>query len=140
MNFDNPPEIDLSENIPPDVPPSEPDEGTRVEGVWSIEVGDGVSFLPGGVLVLDGGRVRGGDSGYYYFGTYEREPARIVLSLDVSHYRAQRPSVWGEGGESFALIIRGSLGKAGTLILGGTDCTGNHPRRIVRLRKRAPLQ
>lgn len=111
-----------------------------LEGVWSIEIGDGVSYLPGGVLVLDNGQVRGGDSGYFYFGSYGTVGSDITLDLQVSHYRAQRPAVWGEDGDSFVLVVRGAIANGGTLIEGGTERQDPRQRRVVRMRKRARLR
>jgi hypothetical protein len=58
-----------------------------LEALWSV-----LFFVPGqpnlnaGVVIFETGRVFGGDSWYYYTGTYKSENGKLTATLTSTHY------------------------------------------------------
>ncbi len=57
----------------------------RIEGLWLISY-DGAPGDGRGVIVLQGGTVLGGESAWYYSGTYTTGSSGIVGSMTLTHY------------------------------------------------------
>ena len=78
-----------------------------ISGLWSVRYhgpqGDG-----GGVVVLESGRLLGGDSGYTYSGSYREEGDRISAEVDVANFDNSIRNVLGIPG-NFKLLIEGKL-------------------------------
>lgn len=87
----------------------------ELEGLWHLAL-DTVQEYGNGVLVFSGGRILGGDAGYYYTGHYRLEGEALVLTLQGSHYPHQRPAAHVQ---EFSLEVEGPLG-AGNMTLTGS--------------------
>ena len=67
-----------------------------VEALWSVEF-----IVPqnrdygAGVVVLENGTVRGGDSSYYYVGNFRIKDSVINAEVSVHHYFGQVNNVFG---------------------------------------------
>lgn len=81
--------------------------GKMIEGLWVVRfIAPGASEgeLNGGVVVIETGRVFGGDSGYYYVGELgQLHHGKWPLSLRVHRHDPQIESVFGDL-EDFILI------------------------------------
>ncbi|MGJ3231457.1 MAG: GrlR family regulatory protein [Oceanicaulis sp.] len=60
-----------------------------------------------GVIVVDGDRVRGGDSAMYYTGAITGSGAQIKVTLDVRLHDRSRTSVFGDDEKAFTLVLTG---------------------------------
>lgn len=71
-----------------------------IEGLWVVRFlgeGDPRMELNGGVVVIETGKVYGGDSGYYYVGTLaEKGDQRWGMTLTVQRHDPQIESVFGD--------------------------------------------
>lgn len=63
----------------------------------------------GGVVVLQDGKLVGGDGGYYYLGTYQVEGAAFKATIEVSPFIKDYESVFKTFGRPFKLDLEGSL-------------------------------
>lgn len=72
-----------------------------IEALWTMYSGN--VYEPGlvegmaaaGVVVFETGRLFGGDSGYYYLGTYEVAGGRLSGTATVQHYNGPPTSAFG---------------------------------------------
>jgi hypothetical protein len=66
----------------------------HVDGLWTVSFstarGEGA-----GVLTIGNGKLSGGDSNYFYSGSYEESGGRITGSLRVQHYFGGLTNVFG---------------------------------------------
>ena len=63
----------------------------------------------GGVVVLDAGRLYGGNSQYYYLGRYTLEGARIDAEIRAIHYAGPAFTAFGGNALSYELRVEGML-------------------------------
>lgn len=66
-----------------------------VEGLWTVEFMTQGNRYGRGVIVLNEGRILGGDNGYYYSGTYQVVENRIQATANIIRYSLQSISVFG---------------------------------------------
>lgn len=97
-----------------------------VEGMWTVwfrgVVGEGC-----GVLVLETERVFGGDSGWYYLGSYSIRDNQFKARVRVTHYGAWIDAVSGHGpaDSPFDLTISGDRIDSRTIAAQGTTEDGS---------------
>ncbi|HEX5183539.1 MAG TPA: hypothetical protein VFW19_10355 [Allosphingosinicella sp.] len=77
-----------------------------VEGLWAVEFGHaGAAFAPvnAGIVVLETGRVFGGDTWFAYTGDYEVNGSGITGSLKVRrhHHDGMSIDAWETGEDTF---------------------------------------
>lgn len=79
------------------------------EALWAVyfgDVSDPSRLDPGhtnaGVAVLETQRIFGGDSQYFYLGSYEVEKDRITAAVTITHFN-------GEGWSAFGGPLKGSM-------------------------------
>jgi len=107
-----------------------------VEGFWIVQY-EGMQGNGGGVVVFTKGKVFGGDTGYYYLGSYESKGNGLKAQIAVRNFIASVPSVVGIVGD-FELSIEGTV--EGDVIKGTGRLVGvNKPGIAVKLSKRAEL-
>lgn len=107
-----------------------------VEGFWIVQY-EGMQGNGGGVAVFTKGKVFGGDTGYYYLGSYETNGNAVRAKIAVRNFIASVPSVVGITGD-FELSIDGTVD--GGVISGTGSLVGaNRPGIAVKLHKRASL-
>lgn len=75
--------------------------GTKapLESLWSVVFGtpdgpDGPDY-GAGIIVLDTGRVMGGDRGYYYLGRYTIDGGKININVNVKRHTDMTSSIFG---------------------------------------------
>lgn len=66
-----------------------------LEALWSVEFISNVGGTGGGVVVLETQRLFGGDSQYFYVGTFKVEGPLVRATLKVTHYYGPPSSVFG---------------------------------------------
>src|SRR6266436_4982225 len=58
-----------------------------LEALWSVEfLTPGQNNINAGIVILETNRVFGGDSWYYYTGTYQGEDGKLAAQLKSTHY------------------------------------------------------
>ncbi len=70
-----------------------------LEALWSVEFVSNVQETGAGVALLETGRVLGGDSSYFYVGTYSMDKSDVQASLRVTHYAGPPNSIFGNARE-----------------------------------------
>ncbi|WP_042298929.1 GrlR family regulatory protein [Paraburkholderia kururiensis] len=63
----------------------------------------------GGIVVFEGGRIRGGDDQYLYSGTVTGPDERLLVDLTVKAYAPGAISVFGSQGGKFTLQLVGNV-------------------------------
>jgi hypothetical protein len=64
-------------------------------------------YRNGGVVVLETGRLFGGDSGYYYTGSYELQPHRIQAEAIVVKHNPSWIDAFGDNAQEFKIDLSG---------------------------------
>lgn len=87
----------------------------NVEALWVVRYGDASdpSIIEGysnaGVVILETGRIFGGDFGYYYLGNYEVKDNRISGRARVTHFNGPLTDAFRTGRESFEIEFEGII-------------------------------
>ncbi len=79
-----------------------------IDGLWTVEFISAINRYGRGVLVLNNGRLLGGDDGYYYSRKYDITDNNIVCDVDVIKYDANSISIFGNV-DQFKLTISGKI-------------------------------
>lgn len=89
----------------------------------------------GGIAVFETGRAYGGDSAYYYVGTYFVSGNRVTGELRIVHYNGDPATVWGDASTNFKIKMEGTYDD--NTIVG----TSSRPRRSLGFKatKKEPL-
>ncbi|AGA31986.1 hypothetical protein TVNIR_0274 [Thioalkalivibrio nitratireducens DSM 14787] len=87
-------------------------------GVYFIKFKSIVGGLGLGVIVLDDGRLHGGDTGYYYRGVYRIHRGTMVAMIEVTYYRGPRDSAFGGTINRCTLLLKGGLNARGFELTG----------------------
>ncbi len=66
-----------------------------LEGLWTIEFVSNLGTQGAGVVILESGRILGGDSSYYYRGTFEVKNKTVEAQMEGSHYSGEAHSIFG---------------------------------------------
>jgi hypothetical protein len=84
-----------------------------VEGIYVVEFGDvGLprqQFRNGGVALLQTQRVFGGDSGYYYVGTYAVKDSSFELTARIVKHDPNWINAFGDESLSFNVTMQGTV-------------------------------
>ena len=64
-------------------------------GLWTVEFKTNVGGAGTGTIILDKGRVAGGDAGYYYIGKYTLDQDKITAEAKIRKYNPGHVSVFG---------------------------------------------
>ncbi len=96
-------------------------------GLYSI-----VFSAPGGnagigLVVVDSGKIHGGDLTYLYRGTYQTDGQSVTASIHVSHYRGQPNSILGPI-NNFVLKLSGKVSKSEFVLSGHVE---GHPQLLI---------
>ncbi|MGH8057627.1 MAG: hypothetical protein ACREOH_10405 [Candidatus Entotheonellia bacterium] len=110
-----------------------------MEGLWTAEFGTASGMLNGGVVVLESGRILGGDSGYYYTGKYSISGDTLSGDLRATHYYGPGVTAFGDSASMFTIELTGKINSAGDHIDGLMVRSGVGQVRF-RLSKRATLR
>lgn len=82
-----------------------------LEALWSAKFYSGGTLLGAGVVVLETGRIFGGDSQYIYTGVYDASSGSVKASVKIKHYNAAQQSVFGPGIDSAEVELTGPIAK-----------------------------
>ncbi len=80
-----------------------------VEGLWTADFEVLAGWRNGGVVVLETGRIFGGDSQYYYLGKYEVSRGTMTGKVSVTHYHGQAGTAFGDNAARFDVELAGNL-------------------------------
>ncbi|MGD2075303.1 MAG: hypothetical protein PVI91_12325 [Gammaproteobacteria bacterium] len=80
-----------------------------LEAVWSVEFLSNENRVAGGVVVFETGRVFGGDSNYYYLGTYETREGKITAQVTITNFTGITSLIFGEGLPEFSVQVEGTV-------------------------------
>jgi len=88
-------------------------DNSKFNGLWTVEFISTFNRAGQGVLVLNNGRLLGGDAGYYYSGTYKisgtmLSGTKIEGTVDVIRFDPMHLSVFGDI-ERFTLSFTGDI-------------------------------
>ena len=116
-----------------------------VEALWLVYFGDAAlpALIPGysnaGVIVLETGRLLGGDFGYYYVGKYSVvKDQELVARATITHFNGPLRDAFGLGLKSFEIEIGGTF--SDEEMSGWMFPVGHPTRRLpIRLRRAAEL-
>lgn len=105
-----------------------------IEGFWTVNF-TAAEIYGSGVAVFSGGKLYGGETGFYYLGTYEADGRVVKGRVVVRNFDATIPSGFGITGDyemDVSVILEGDA-------MTGTAVVTNHPQYSLglRLTKRA---
>ena len=109
-----------------------------LEALWSVEfLSTNTQGKGAGVIVLESSRAFGGDSQYFYIGTYQLDRDILKAEVKVTHYAGLPYSVFGPLKE-LTLKLEGKIAER-TFDLNGHRVDQPGMKIIARLTKRADL-
>jgi hypothetical protein len=81
------------------------------EALYLVKFGDAAAsgYPNSGVLVIVGGRLFGGDSGFYYRGTVTHEGDTFAATVEMTRHDPKWHSAFGDPSRSFAIKITGQI-------------------------------
>lgn len=108
-----------------------------VEGFWIVQFA-GMEGKGGGVVVLNNGKVLGGDSAHTYVGTYREENNKVTAAADVQNFEPAIGNVLGIRGD-FKLQLDMSVANGNEMQ--GTGSTPSAPGFGIKIKltRRASL-
>jgi hypothetical protein len=80
-----------------------------------------------GLVVVDNGKIHGGDLTYLYRGTYQSDGQSVKAKIHVSHYRGQPNSILGAI-SNFVLTLSGKASDSGFALSGQVE---GHPQLLI---------
>lgn len=80
-----------------------------IEGLWTIEFGSSLGVFGGGVVVLRGGKLMGGDGGYFYTGSYQENGNSLRATMEATPFIAGYESAFRTVGKSLTLDLVGTV-------------------------------
>jgi hypothetical protein len=67
-----------------------------IEALWAVYfVAPNQGDYGAGVVVLENGTIRGGDSGYYYVGDFRVKDETLTANVSVNHYAGSLNNIFG---------------------------------------------
>jgi hypothetical protein len=82
-------------------------------GVYAVRFAGELGIAGSGVCYVEDGRIRGGDSGFAYIGTYKEAEGRVSATLRVVQHTPGVDSVFGgQGGEGWQSVEVKLLGRS----------------------------
>ncbi len=109
-----------------------------MNGLWTVEFGSSAGIFGGGVAVFSDGRVLGGDSGYYYTGSYQvQQDGSFSAELVVTPFIPGIQSVFRTVGHPLKLHLIGTFTDANHAIAQGQAPDIPNIRFGAKLAKRA---
>ncbi|HVJ40016.1 MAG TPA: GrlR family regulatory protein [Dongiaceae bacterium] len=109
-----------------------------LEALWTMQYRDAGGWQSGGVVVLETGRLFGGDSSFYFIGGYNMAGDKLTAKAAVEHYDGSNFSAFGVPLKSFS--VEGEFTRKGNLMEGYFWQPGNPSLRLpILLTRRADL-
>ena len=88
-----------------------------IEQLWSLEFVSGLSSEGGGIIVLEKGRIIGGNDNYFYIGSYDLSNNKFNATIDVKHYQGSYNPIFGKS-EELILKLAGDYDEEQMLLTG----------------------
>jgi T3SS negative regulator,GrlR len=67
-----------------------------IEALWAVYfVAPNIGDYGAGVVVLENGTVRGGDSSYYYVGDFRVKDETLTANVSINHYAGPLNNIFG---------------------------------------------
>lgn len=88
-----------------------------LEQLWSVEFVSNLGSEGGGVVVLEGGKILGGNDNYFYIGSYDLMKNKFNATIDIKHYHGRCNPVFGKL-EEFILKLEGDADEENMLLTG----------------------
>ena len=110
-----------------------------IEAMWQVNFGatpQGEVGFGAGVIVIETGRILGGDSSFYYLGTYSIAGDDVTCEIEVRRHAAGHPSVLGK--DDSKLKLRAKLNDQ-TMLFVGTDAENPMVKFQAEIRRLAEL-
>jgi T3SS negative regulator,GrlR len=108
-----------------------------IEALWAVNFSTPMGSFGAGVVVLETGRVFGGDSLYYYLGDYTVDGKTVRGTVSVIHYSGPPMNVFGPI-EKLTLQFEGQMA-GDTMQAIGIDPTNPQRRLTMKFRRLANL-
>lgn len=89
-----------------------------IEALWSVEFRSNLDLIGSGIVVLETGRVFGGDSAMIYVGSYTVDGNNIKAELHIHRYASAPGMVSITGLDDYHLQATGKLGTKEILLQG----------------------
>jgi len=67
----------------------------RLEALWSVRFSSHKGIHGGGVVVIENGKILGGETGYTYIGSMHTDREQVIAKVRVSKYMPEAPSIFG---------------------------------------------
>jgi len=67
-----------------------------LEALWSVEFVSNIQGVGSGIVVLETGRVLGGDAQYFYVGSYSVEAGIVKANVTITHYAGPPNTIFGQ--------------------------------------------
>jgi hypothetical protein len=110
-----------------------------VEALWTIEFETASRWTNGGVVVLQRDRLFGGDSSYYFTGTYRVSGQSVTADLHATHYHGQLLSAYGDPAREIDVKIEAEMAKDARSISGQALRLG-YPAINLRMKRRVDIR
>jgi T3SS negative regulator,GrlR len=107
----------------------------ELSGLWTAEFGSVIGISGGGVVIFQGDRILGGDGGYYYEGSFQKDGAKMTAKVVARPFNRNYSSVFSTLGEQLNLDLTGQIGDREILVQGAL-ATNPNMRIGIKLTKR----
>jgi hypothetical protein len=67
----------------------------KLEALWSVRFSSNMGIHGGGVVVIENGKILGGETGYTYIGSMRADRERVIARMKVSKYMAEAAPIFG---------------------------------------------
>lgn len=103
----------------------------KIEGLWSAKFGIPDQYINGGVIVLENGKLYGGDSQYIYTGIFELIYEKdVVANILVEHYHGEAYTAFNTTESQFSVSL---IGKFEENIIKGTLYKNSPPQKQIQV-------
>ncbi len=76
-----------------------------LEALWTIEFQTPGGWVNEGIIVLETNRLYGGDSDFFYVGTYEVAGETLTADVHVRHYHGEQLTAFGDEATDFWVTL-----------------------------------
>lgn len=76
---------------------------------WTVEFQSNLGSIGAGVVTFNSNHIQGGDTQYYYLGTYDVQGENINAEIKINRHFEHGESVFGTNEKEFSLRITGKV-------------------------------
>lgn len=112
-----------------------------LEALWSIKFRSNLQVFGAGVVVLETGKIFGGDAQYFYIGNYKVKNDILSAEVECTHYGDGRPFSIAGIGNKFKFIFEGPIDLSNRSVINCSGCLADNKslKVTVQLTRRAEL-